>query len=25
LSDPTEQPDPNSAMVHYDVICKATN
>jgi hypothetical protein len=25
LSDPTEQPDPNSAIVHYDVICKATN
>ena len=25
LSDPTYQPDPNSAMIHYDVICKATN
>jgi hypothetical protein len=23
LSDPTKQPDPNTATVHYDVICKA--
>ena len=25
LSDPTYQPDPNSAMIYYDVICKTTN
>ena len=24
LSDPTKQPDPNTATVHYDVVCKAT-
>jgi hypothetical protein len=24
LSDPTKQPDPNAATVHYDVVCKAT-
>jgi hypothetical protein len=24
LSDPTKQPDPNTATIHYDVICKAT-
>jgi hypothetical protein len=24
LSDPTKQPDPNTATVHYDVACKAT-
>ena len=23
LSDPTKQPDPNTATVHYDVVCKA--
>jgi hypothetical protein len=23
-SDPTKQPDPNSAVIHYDVICKAS-
>ena len=23
LSDPTKQPDPNTATIHYDVICKA--
>ena len=25
LSDPTKQPDPNTATVHYDAICKTTN
>jgi hypothetical protein len=24
LSDPTKQPDPNAATVHYDVVCKAS-
>jgi hypothetical protein len=23
LSDPTKQPDPNTATIHYDVVCKA--
>ncbi|MGC2075440.1 MAG: hypothetical protein WA728_05285 [Xanthobacteraceae bacterium] len=23
LSDPTKQPDPNAATIHYDVICEA--
>jgi hypothetical protein len=25
LSDPTLQPDPHSAMIHYEEICKASN
>jgi hypothetical protein len=25
LSDPTKQPDPNTATIHYNVICKATD
>jgi hypothetical protein len=25
LSDPTKQPDPNTATIHYDVICEATD
>jgi hypothetical protein len=25
LSDPTKQPDPNTATVHYDVVCKVTS
>jgi hypothetical protein len=25
LSDPTKQPDPNTATIHYDMICNATN
>jgi hypothetical protein len=25
LSDPTKLPDPNTATIHYDMICKATN
>lgn len=24
LSDPTKQPDPDTATVHYDVVCKTT-
>jgi hypothetical protein len=24
-SDPTKQPDPNTATIHYDVICEATD
>ena len=24
LSDPTKQPDPNTATIHYDVVCRAT-
>jgi hypothetical protein len=24
LSDPTKMPDPNSATIHYDVVCRAT-
>jgi hypothetical protein len=24
LSDPTKQPDPNTATIHYDVTCKAS-
>jgi hypothetical protein len=24
LSDPTKQPDPNTATIHYDVVCGAT-
>jgi hypothetical protein len=24
LSDPTKQPDPNTATIHYDVICETT-
>ena len=24
LSDPTKHPDPNTATVHYDVVCKAS-
>jgi hypothetical protein len=25
LSDPTKQPDPNTATIHYDVVCKASS
>jgi hypothetical protein len=25
LSDPTKQPDPNTATIHYNVVCKATS
>jgi hypothetical protein len=25
LSDPTKQPDPNTATIHYDLICTATD
>jgi hypothetical protein len=24
LFDPTKQPDPNTATIHYDVVCRAT-
>jgi hypothetical protein len=24
LTDPTMQPDPNTATIHYDVVCRAT-
>ena len=24
LSDPTKQPDPSTATIHYDVVCGAT-
>ena len=25
LSDPTKQPDPNTATIHYDVLCEPTD
>jgi hypothetical protein len=25
LSDPTKQADPNTATIHYDVICEPTD